>query len=168
MPKGKGNHLHEAGSWFRWPRSQPTKTQLTIWWFSKQKIQSLKKCIEIIRHVSGAYISNHIDKFKKICGLIVNCGFVPEERRTKIDWFLASAGSWTSIRSKQVMHAHCTNLMLQGTLTFGQIVRLYTHQCFSWYPHFQIEDLNKGDKYSNSITRFKGKGKNPQAFTLFL
>jgi hypothetical protein len=56
-------------------------------WFSKQKLLSLKKCVETIRHISGTNISNHIDKFEEICGLIVNRGFVPDEEQ-KIDWLL--------------------------------------------------------------------------------
>jgi hypothetical protein len=39
---------------------------------------------------------------------------------------------------------------------------LYTHQCFSRHPHFQIEDLTKGGKYTNNSTRFQGKGKQRQ------
>jgi hypothetical protein len=54
------------------------------------------------------------------------------------------------------------NLQLQGTLTFSQLIKLYTHQCFSRYPHFQIEDLTKGEKYTNNSTRFQGKGKQKQ------
>ena len=62
------------------------------------------------------------------------------------------------LRTYEAMHAHCINLQLQGTLTFGRLVNLYTHQCFSKYPHFQVEDLNKDNKYLNNSTRFNGKG----------
>ena len=79
-------------------------------------------------------MSNHIDKFEKICGQMVSCGFVPEQEE-KIDWFLASVHE----RTYEAMHAHCINLQLQGTLTFSQLIKLYTHQCFSRYPHFQVE-----------------------------
>ncbi len=75
-----------------------------------------------------------------------------------IIWFLASVYDETY----EAMHAHCINLMLQGTLTFGQLVKLYTHQCFSRYPHFQVEDLSKNEKYTNNSTRFQGKGKRKQ------
>jgi hypothetical protein len=102
-------------------------------------------------------MSNHIDKFEKICGQMVSCGFAPEQEE-KIDWFLASVHE----RTYEAMHAHCINLRLQGTLTFSQLIKLYTHQCFSRYPHFQVEDLTKGDKYSNNSTRFQGKGKRRQ------
>jgi hypothetical protein len=34
---------------------------------------------------------------------------------------------------------------LQGTLTFSQLIKLNTHQCFSRYPHFQVEDKTKED-----------------------
>ncbi len=47
--------------------------------FSKQKLQSLKKCVEAMRHVSGTNISTHIDKFEKICGRMVSCGYNPEQ-----------------------------------------------------------------------------------------
>ena len=125
--------------------------------FSKQKLHTLKKCIETMKHISGTNMSTHIDKFEKICGQMVSCGFVPEQEE-KIDWFLASVHE----RTYEAMHAHCINLQLQGTLTFSQLIKLYTHQCFSRYPHFQIEDLTKGEKYTNNSMRFQGKGKRRQ------
>ena len=125
--------------------------------FSKQKLHTLKKCVENIKHISGTNITHHIDRFEKICGQMVSCGFIPEEEQ-KIDWFLASVQE----RTYDAMHAHCINLMLQGTLTFGQLVKLYTHQCFSRYPHFQVDDLDKGNKYTNNSVQFRGKGKKGQ------
>jgi hypothetical protein len=104
--------------------------------FSKQKLQTLKKCIETMRHINGTNMSTHIDKFETICGQMVSCGFAPEQEE-KIDWFPASVHE----RTYEAMHAHCTNLQLQGTLTFSQLIKLYTHQCFSRYSHFQVEDL---------------------------
>ncbi len=88
---------------------------------------------------------------------MVSCGFVPDQEQ-KIDWFLASVYD----KTYEAMHAHCINLMLQGTLTFGQLVKLYTHQCFSRYPHFQVEDLSKNENYTNNSTKFQGKGKRKQ------
>ena len=125
--------------------------------FSKQKLQSLKKCVETMRHVSGTNMSTHIDKFEKICGQMVSCGYNPEQEE-KIDWFLASVHE----KTYEAMHAHCINLQLQGTLTFAQLIKLYTHQCFSRYPHFQVEDLTKGEKYTMNSTRFNGKNKRRQ------
>ena len=84
---------------------------------------------------------------------MINCGFTPTEEE-KIDWFLASIHE----RTYEAMHAHYINLQLQGTLTFGQMVKLYSHQCFARYPHFQVEDLNRDNKYLNNSTRFRGKG----------
>jgi hypothetical protein len=110
--------------------------------FSKQKLQSLKKCVEMMKHISGTNITHHIDKFEKVCGQMVNCGFTLTEEE-KIDWFLASIHE----RTYDAMHAHCINLQLQSTLTFAQLIKLYTHQCFAKYPHFQVEDLNKDNKY---------------------
>jgi hypothetical protein len=81
--------------------------------FSKQKLQSLKKCAENIRHISGTNITHHIDKFEKICGQMASCGFIPDQEQ-KIDWFMASVHE----RTYDAMHAHCINLMLQNTLTF--------------------------------------------------
>jgi hypothetical protein len=81
--------------------------------FSKQKLQSLKKCVEMLKHISGTNITHHIDKFEKFCGQMVNCGFTPTEEE-KIDWFLASIHE----RTYEAMHAHCINLQLQDTLTF--------------------------------------------------
>jgi hypothetical protein len=94
-------------------------------------------------------MSTHIDKFEKICGQMVSCGFVPEQEE-KIDWFLASFHE----RTYEAMHAHCIK---QGTLTFSQLIK-----CFSRHPHFQIENLTKGEKYTNNSTRFQGKGKRRQ------
>jgi hypothetical protein len=88
---------------------------------------------------------------------MVSCGYNPEQEE-KIDWFLASVHE----RTYEAMHAHCINLQLQGTLTFAQLIKLYTHQCFSKYPHFQVEDLTKGEKYTMNSTRFQGKGKRRQ------
>ncbi len=68
--------------------------------YSKQKLQSLKKCIGTMKHLSGTNMSNHIDKFEKICGQMVSCGFVPEQEE-KIDWFLASVHE----RTHEAMHA---------------------------------------------------------------
>ncbi len=95
----------------------------------------------MMKHISGTNITHHIDKLEKLCGQMVNCGFTPTEEE-KIDWFLASIHQ----RTYEAMHAHCINLQLQDTLTFGQLVKLYTHQCFSRYPHFQVDDLNKDNK----------------------
>ncbi len=53
--------------------------------YSKQKLKSLKKCIESLKHLSETNMSNHIDKFEKICGQMVSCGFVPEQEE-KIDF----------------------------------------------------------------------------------
>jgi hypothetical protein len=123
--------------------------------FSKQKLQSLKKCVEMMKHISGTNITHHIDKFKKVCGQMVNCEFTPTEEE-KIDWFLASIHE----RTYDAMHAHCVNLQLQSTLTFAQLIKLYTHQCFAkhLHLHFQVEDLNKDNKYLNNSTKFRGKG----------
>jgi hypothetical protein len=88
---------------------------------------------------------------------MVSCGYNPEQEE-KIDWFLASVHE----RTYEAMHAHCINLQLQGTLTFAQLIKLYTHQCFSRYPHFQMKDLTKGEKYTMNSTRFQGKGKRRQ------
>jgi hypothetical protein len=68
--------------------------------FSKQKLQFLKKCIETMRHVSGTNMSHHVDKFEKICELMVNCGYIPDEEQ-KIDWFMASVYE----RTYEAMHA---------------------------------------------------------------
>jgi hypothetical protein len=91
---------------------------------------------------------------------MVSCGYNPEQEE-KIDWFLASVHE----RTYEAMHAHCINLQLQGTLTFAQLIKLYTHQCFSRYPHFQVEDLTKGEKYMMNSTRFNGKNKRRQLET---
>ncbi len=57
--------------------------------FSKQKLQPLKKCVESMRHISGTNITHHIDKFEKVCGQMVSCGFVPDQQQ-KIDYLVPS------------------------------------------------------------------------------
>ena len=52
--------------------------------FSKQKLQSLKKCVEMMKHISGTNITHHIDKFEKLCGQMISWGFTPTEEE-KID-----------------------------------------------------------------------------------
>ncbi len=54
-----------------------------------------------MKHISGTNMSTHIDKFEKICGQMVSCGFVPEQEE-KIDWFLASVHE----RTYEAMYAH--------------------------------------------------------------
>ncbi len=57
--------------------------------------------------------------------------------------------------------------MLEGDLTYAMLIMMYTNQCFSKYPHFQLADLNDGKKFSNNANKFKssfakgkpGKGK---------
>jgi hypothetical protein len=107
-----------------------------------------------MKHINGTNITLHIDKFEKLCGQMVNCGFTPTEEE-KIDWFLAS------IHERTYTATRYTHL---GTI----VVKLYTHQCFSRYPHFQVDDPNKDNKYLNlnNSTRFRGKGNkgSPQTF----
>jgi hypothetical protein len=60
-------------------------------------------------------------------------------------------------------HAHCTNKLLEGDLTYAMLIKMYTNQCFHKYPHFQLSELNENKKYSNNSNRFRssspGKGK---------
>ncbi len=65
--------------------------------------------------------------------------------------------------------------MLEGDLTYAMLIKMYTNQCFSKYPHFQLADLNEGRKFSNNAQKFrssfgkgkqgKGKGKGREANT---
>jgi hypothetical protein len=132
--------------------------------FSKQKLVALKSCIERLRHINGTNMSDHIDKFETLCTQMTSCGKAPDEEQ-KIDWFLDSVHEHTYAAT----HAHCTNKMLEGDLTYAMLIKMYTNQCFSKYPHFQLADLNDGKKFSNNANKFrsafakgkqgKGKGK---------
>ena len=93
---------------------------------------------------------------------MTSCGKAPDEEQ-KIDWFLASVHEHTYAAT----HAHCTNKMLEGDLTYAMLIKMYTNQCFSKYPHFQLADLTEGRKFSNNANKFRssfekgkyGKGK---------
>ena len=125
--------------------------------FSKQKLAALKSCIERLRHVNGTNMSDHIDKFETICTQMTSCGKTPDEEQ-KIDWFLDSVHEHTYAAT----HAHCTNKMLEGDLTYAMLIKMYTNQCFSKYPHFQLADLNEGRKFSYNAQKCRssfGKGK---------
>jgi hypothetical protein len=126
--------------------------------FSKQKLAALKTCIERLRHINGTNMSEHIDKFETICTQMTSCGKTPDEEQ-KIDWFLASVHEHTY----DATHAHCTNKLLEGDLTYAMLIKMYTNQCFHKYPHFQLSELNENKKYSNNSNRFRpsysGKGK---------
>ena len=115
-------------------------------------------------------MSEHIDKFETLCTQMTSCGKTPDEEQ-KIDWFLASVHEHTYAAT----HAHCTNKMLEGDLTYAMLIKMYTNQCFSKYPHFQLADLNEGKKFSNNANKFrssfekgksgKGRGKGREAMS---
>ncbi len=81
--------------------------------FSKQKLAALKLCVERIRHVNGTNMSDHVDKFEKLCTQMTSCGKTPDEEQ-KIDWFLASVHEHTY----NATHAHCTNKLLEDEPIF--------------------------------------------------
>jgi hypothetical protein len=88
---------------------------------------------------------------------MTSCGKTPDEEQ-KIDWFLASVHEHTYAAT----HAHCTNKLLEGDLTYAMLIKMYTNQCFYRYPHFQLSELNEGKRYSNNANRFRSsneKGK---------
>ncbi len=110
-------------------------------------------------------MSEHVDKFETLCTQMTSCGKTPDEEQ-KIDWFMASVHEQTY----DATHAHCTNKLLEGNLTYAMLIKMYTNQCFRKYPHFQLSDLNENKRFSNNSNRFrsstgkgkqgKGKGKN--------
>jgi hypothetical protein len=110
--------------------------------FSKQKLAALKLCVERIRHVNGTNMSDHVDKFEKLCTQMTSCGKTPDKEQ-KIDWFLASVHEHTY----NATHAHCTNKLLEGELTYAQLIRIYTNQCFHKYPHYQLTELEERKRY---------------------
>ncbi len=129
--------------------------------FAKQRLRSLRRFIETkLRHVHGTSIVDHIDLFEKVCGYMGECGESPNDEKN-IDRFLDTV----SENIYEAVNTHCVLLHLEGTLTFPQMVKLYTNKCFSRYPQFHIKALgggtNKKDTLSNnSIHMSKGKGHN--------
>ncbi len=51
------------------------------------------------------------------------------------------------------------NAHLEGNLTFAQRVKLYTHQCFHRYPHFQLSEIDPKLAISNNATSLHGGGR---------
>jgi hypothetical protein len=66
----------------------------------------------------------------------------PPTDEEKVDWFLASVKD----RAHDSVHANCTDKQLEGTLTFTRLIKFYTHRCFQFYPHFQLDDLQNDKK----------------------
>jgi hypothetical protein len=92
--------------------------------FSKQRLRSLRRFVETeLRHVHGTSIVDHIDLFEKVCGYMGDCGENPNDDEKKIDWFLDTVTEPTY----EAVNTHCVLLHQEGTLTFPQIVKLYTH-----------------------------------------
>jgi hypothetical protein len=133
--------------------------------FSKQREKFFRNLVDNLRHVNGTNISRHVDRFEKICGLIMahNNPSKPPTEEEKIDWFLASVTE----RTYESVHTSCTGKQLEGTLTFAKVIKLYTHRCFQRYPHFQLDDLDaaastkplSNNSNSTFIRSPKGKGK---------
>ena len=103
----------------------------------------------------------HIDLFEKICGQMAhNRPHEPPTEEQKIDWFLDTVNE----RTYDSIHASCVNQHIEGTLTFAKLVKLYTHQCFQRYPHFQLTEIDPKVNLSNNSNHLhkggrKGKGK---------
>jgi hypothetical protein len=120
-------------------------------------VAALKSCIERLRHINGTNMSDHVDKFETLCTQMTSCGKTPDDEQ-KIDWFMASVHE----HIYDATHAHCTNKLLEGDLTYAMLIKMYTNQCFRKYPHFQLSDLNENKRFSNNSNRFRnthGKGK---------
>jgi hypothetical protein len=59
-------------------------------------------------------------------------------------------------------NAHCTNKLLEGELTYAQLIRMYLNHCFHKYSHYQLTELEEKKRYSNNTSSFRfssGKGK---------
>ena len=123
-------------------------------------------------------MSRHVDKFERICGQMAhNNPTKPPNEEQKIDWFLDSVTE----KTYNSVHAHCTDKLLEGDLTFSKVIKLYTHRCFQKYPHFQVEDIDnthtktvsnntttvrrshdKGDKGKGRSSHGRGRGRDRQ------
>jgi hypothetical protein len=105
-------------------------------------------------------MSRHIDRFERICGQMAhNNPDKPPTDEKKIDWFLKSVTE----KTYDSVHATCTDKLLDGDLTFAKVIKLYTHRCFQCYPHFQLDDLERGPSKTvsnNSTTYTDGKRDN--------
>jgi hypothetical protein len=130
--------------------------------FSKQRLRSLRRFVETkLRHVHGTSIVDHIDLFEKVCGYMGDCVENPNDEK-KIDWFLDTVTE----PIYEAGNTHGVLLHQEGTLTFPQMVKLYTNNCFARYPQYHINSLggvnNKKDTLSvnsNQVQYGKGKGK---------
>jgi hypothetical protein len=118
--------------------------------FSKQRHKSLRKAIEQLCYVNGTNITKHIDLFEKICGQLAhNNPAEPPTEEQRIDWFLETFHEHTY----DSVHASCVDAHLEGKLTFAKLVKLYTHQCFHRYPHFQLSEVDPKLAISNNARR---------------
>jgi hypothetical protein len=123
--------------------------------FSKQRQKSLKKTTEQLRHVNGTNMSKHIDLFEKICGQLAhNNPSDPPTEEQRIDWFLETVHE----RTYDSVHASCVDAHLEGKLTFAKLVKMYTHQCFHRYPHFQLSEIDPKLDISNNVNSLHGGG----------
>jgi hypothetical protein len=106
--------------------------------FSKQRLRSLRCFVEAkLRHVTGTSIVDHIDLFEKVCGYMGDCSEPPNDEK-KIDWFLDTVSESTY----EAVNTHCVLLYQEGTLTFPQMVKLYTNtECSARYPQYHIKTL---------------------------
>jgi hypothetical protein len=118
--------------------------------FSKQRQRSLRQLVENLRNIHGTNMLKHVNKFERICGQMAhnNPTKPPTEEVQKIDWFLDSV----SEKTYDSVHSTCTDKLLEGDLTFAEVLKSYTHRCFQRYPHFQVEDIDKDEKRLSPTT----------------
>ncbi len=63
-------------------------------------------------------------------------------------------------RTYDSVHASCVDAHLEGKLTFAKLVKMYTHQCFHRYLHFQLSEIDpKLDITNNNANSLHGGGR---------
>jgi hypothetical protein len=86
-----------------------------------------------LRHVHGTNITKHIDLFEKlITQMSHNDPLHPPTEEQHIDWFLDSVTE----RTYDAVQANSSEGNIDGTLTFNEMVKLFTHKCFQRSPEF--------------------------------
>jgi len=121
--------------------------------FTKQKLKQYVKLIGDLKHTNGTNMATHVDTFEATISRMPFCGKTPTETE-KITWFMDSVSETTHAAVK----AQCDADDLRGTLQYETVVSLYNNQCFSKYPHFQLQTV-LGKTLSNNGTFAKGGAK---------
>ena len=119
--------------------------------FTKQKLKQHEKFVRELKHANGTNMATHVDMFEALIARMPFCGKTPTDTE-KITWFMDTVSETTYAAVK----AQCDADDLKGTLRYETMVSLYNNQCFSKYPHFQLQTV-LGQALSNNGTFTHGR-----------